>query len=110
MTEAAHETSPRGLLLTVIALFLLAGLSLALRFAHLENWGYAVALAIAAVKAALVAVFFMEIVAEKPTVGFAIATGILLLGVLLTLVIADVLTRTVPPISHPPGTEERTRG
>jgi cytochrome c oxidase subunit IV len=110
MTAAARETSPRGLLLTLIALFMLAGLSLALRFAQLESWGYAAALGIAVIKAVLVAVFFMEIITEKPSVGFAIATGLFLLAILLTFVLADVVTRTIPPMSNPPGTAERTYG
>lgn len=110
MTEAAHARAPRDLLLTLIALFVLAGLSLALRFAHLENWGYPVALGIAVIKAVLVAVFFMEIVAEKPTVGFAIVTALLLLAVFLALVLGDVVTRTTPPLSNPPGTEQRANG
>lgn len=110
MTEAAHPTSPRGLLLTLIALFLLAGLSLILRYAHLENWGYPVALGIAVIKAVLVAIFFMEILTERPTVGLALITGVLLLVALMVFVLADIMTRAAPPLSSPPGMEERAHG
>ncbi|MGD0674195.1 MAG: cytochrome-c oxidase [Polyangiaceae bacterium] len=110
MTAQAREKSAFGLLLTLVALFALAGLSLGLRFAHLGGWGYGVALGIAAAKAVLVAVFFMEILAEKPAVGFGVVAGLLLLLILLTFVVGDIVTRTVPPLSNPPGTAGRFRG
>jgi cytochrome c oxidase subunit 4 len=109
-STAARETSARGLLLTLVALLLLAGLSLALRFAHLGGWGYAVGLGIAVVKAALVGVFFMEILVEKAAVRLAFATCVVLLALLLALVLADVVTRAGPPLEDPPGTEPRVRG
>ena len=46
----------------------LAALSLALRFAHLGRLGMAVALAIAAVKAVLVGLVFMELAFERPSI------------------------------------------
>lgn len=106
----ANETSARGLTLTLVALLSLAGLSLALRYAHLGTFGVPVALLIAAVKAALVAVFFMEILVEHVTVRFAMSTGIILLGILLALIAADVVTREPAPLTNPPGTETRTLG
>jgi cytochrome c oxidase subunit IV len=107
---ATRETSARRLLLTLIALLLLAGLSLALRFAHLGGWGYAAGLGIAAIKAALVAVFFMEILVERAIVRLAFVTCLVLLALLLALVLADVVTRAVPPLEDPSGTEPRVRG
>ena len=112
MTAATEgkETSARGLLLTLVALLALAGISLVMRFQHLGAAGYAVGLGIAAVKAALVGVFFMELHLEKPTARFAFATCVSLLALFLALVVADVLTRPVPPLSNPPGTASRARG
>jgi cytochrome c oxidase subunit IV len=110
--RAAGRTSvsDRGLFVTWAALMLLAGLSLGLRFAHLGGYGYAAALGIAGIKAAIVALIFMELTHEKTTVRFAFLAGLTLLAVLLTFMIADVLTRTVPPLENPPGTEPRYRG
>jgi cytochrome c oxidase subunit 4 len=110
--RAAAETASHGrrLALTLAALLALAGASLAFRFAHLGSAGLAVALGIAAVKAALVVVFFMEIGAERPTARFACAAGVVVLGVMLALVLADVVTRTVPPLEDPPGTAPRAAG
>jgi cytochrome c oxidase subunit 4 len=105
-----HETSARGLLLTLVALLLLAGFSLAMRFAHLGSFGFLVGLGVAAIKAALVAVFFMDIFTEKVTARFAFATCISLVALLLALVLADILTRSVPPLENPAGTAQRYHG
>ena len=109
-TSAAAGPLGKRLALTLAALLLLAGISLAFRFAHLGSAGLPVALAIAVVKAALVLVFFMEIGDERPTVRFACAAGVVMLGVMVALVVADVVTRTVPPLADPPGTEPRAQG
>jgi cytochrome c oxidase subunit 4 len=106
----AEETTARGLALTLFALLALAGLSLALRYAHLGAFGVPVALVIAGAKAVLVAVFFMEILVERVTVRLAMGTGVVLLGILLALIAADILTREPAPLTNPPGTEVRDRG
>jgi cytochrome c oxidase subunit 4 len=106
----AHETSARGLHLNLAALLLLAGASFALRFAHLGDAGIPVAMGIALVKAVLVAIFFMEIAAEKPSIGLAFATGITFVAILIVFVVADIVTRSVPPFTSPPGTETREYG
>ncbi len=108
--RGGHETSARGLVGTLVALLLLAGLSLVLRFAHLGAWSFPVALGIAAIKAVLVAFFFMEIYVEKPTVKLAFAACLSLFALLLVLVLADVLSRPIPPLSNPPGTAPRYHG
>lgn len=108
--EAERGPSARALTLNLIALLVLAGLSLVLRFAHLGGYSFLAALLIATIKAALVAIVFMELLHEKPTVRFAIATGVTLFALLVVLVLADVLTRTTPPLSNPPGTAQRYHG
>ena len=105
-----HGASPRALTLTLVALLVLAGLSLVLRFAHLGSYGFLAALVIAVVKAVLVALVFMELWQEKPSARFAFAAGLSLFALLLALVVADILTRTIPPLSNPPGTAQRVHG
>ncbi|HEY3816306.1 MAG TPA: hypothetical protein VGL81_03995 [Polyangiaceae bacterium] len=106
----ARETSARGLLLTLLALLVLAAFSLTMRFAHLGAFSYLVGLGVATIKAALVVVFFMELLVEKMTVRFALATCLSLFALLLALVTADIVTRSVPPLQNPPGTAARDRG
>lgn len=87
------EISSRAIHVTWLALMVLAATSLALRFAHLGALGLVVALGIATAKASLVALFFMELAIEKATVRFAFLAGLALLAVLLSLMLADVVTR-----------------
>jgi cytochrome c oxidase subunit IV len=109
-TRPPREEPSRGLLLTLVALLVLAAVSFGLRFANLGGMSYVVALGIAAIKAVLVAVFFMEILAEKVTARLAFATCITLFALLLAFVLADVVTRSRPPLDHPAGTAPRFRG
>ncbi len=110
-TRAAEQgASARALTYALIALLLLAGLSLVLRFAHLGSYSFLAALVIAAVKAVIVALVFMEFWHEKPTVRFAFAAGLSLFALLLSLIVADILTRAIPPLSNPPGTAQRYHG
>lgn len=104
------EPTPRALLLTLLALLVLAGASLLFRFAHLGDFSFAVALGIALIKAILVAVVFMEITLEKPTARFAFGACLSLFALMISLLVADVLTRSPPPLGTPPGTEARYRG
>jgi cytochrome c oxidase subunit 4 len=112
MSDAASrpETSARGLFLTLLALLALAGFSLAMRFVPLGNAGYVVGLGVAAVKASLVVVFFMEILAEKAAVRFAFVTCLVLLALLLAFIVGDVVTRARPPLQNPAGTAPRDQG
>ncbi|HTQ44264.1 MAG TPA: cytochrome C oxidase subunit IV family protein [Polyangiaceae bacterium] len=105
-----REPTPRALLLTLVALLVLAGVSLAFRFAHLGDFGFAVALGIAAIKAVLVGLVFMEITVEKPTVRFAFAACLSLFALMIALLVADIVTRSPPPLGTPPGTEARYKG
>ena len=102
--------SARPLVLTLVALLLLAGLSLVLSRFDLGSLGYVVALGIAVVKAALVAVFFMELLHEAAASHLAVAVGVTLFAMLVALLAADIVTRTVPPFDPPPGMAQRTRG
>jgi cytochrome c oxidase subunit 4 len=110
--HAAEEegVSSRALLFNLLALLALEGISLALRFAHLGNLGMPVAMGIAVVKAVLVGLVFMELAFEKPSIRFAFAAGLIMIAVLLSLMIADVMTRAAPPLQDPPGTQPRDFG
>jgi cytochrome c oxidase subunit 4 len=112
MTEprASSGTTAAGLLFTLIGLLVLAGASLGFRFAHLGPGAVVVAMVIAVTKAALVALFFMEIGEEKPSIRFAFVAGIVLVALLLSLTVADVVTRGAPPLTAPPGMAQRDVG
>jgi caa(3)-type oxidase subunit IV len=110
MSGVAEGASARGLLFTWVGLMALAGASFALRFAHLGTLGMPAALAIAAVKVVLVGLVFMELAFEKPSVRLAFAAGLMMIAVMLALMIADVVTRAVPPLQDPPGTQPRDYG
>jgi cytochrome c oxidase subunit 4 len=112
-TEASgkeESASARALFVTWLVLMVLAGLSLGLRFAHLGSLGMLAALGIAAVKAILVGLVFMELAFEKPSIRFAFAAGLFMIALMLALMIGDVVTRADPPLQDPPGTEPRARG
>jgi cytochrome c oxidase subunit 4 len=109
-TPTTTATSATGLLFTLAGLLVLAAASLGFRFAHLGPGGVVVAMVIAVTKAVLVAVFFMEIGGEKPSVRFAFVAGIVLVALLLSLTVADVVTRGAPPLTAPPGMAQRDVG
>jgi cytochrome c oxidase subunit IV len=110
MSTSTEGVSARGLFLTWAALMALAAISLALRFAHLGRLGMVVALGIAAVKAVLVGLVFMELAFERASIRIAFAAGLFMIVAMLSLMIADVVTRAVPPLENPPGTEQRSYG
>lgn len=89
------------ILATFVALMLLALLSFLLSFAHLGKLAIVVALVIAVVKATLVALFFMELVAEKFTIRIALVAGLAFLFLLTGFMVADIGTRSIPPVSSP---------
>ncbi len=108
--EARRETSGRALLFVFAAILVLGALSLVLRFAHIGSLTFLSGMGIAAVQAMLVAVFFMELAHERATIRFAFTTCLSLFALLMVLVIADLLTRPVPPLGSPPGTSARYHG
>ncbi|HEX3770804.1 MAG TPA: cytochrome C oxidase subunit IV family protein [Polyangiaceae bacterium] len=109
----AHEpraASAGHLFLTWVALMALAALSFGLRFAHLGALGMPAALIIAGAKAVLVALVFMELAFERPSIRLAFAAGLLMIAIMLALMIGDVVTRAVPPLENPPGMQPRAAG
>ncbi|MBX3206298.1 MAG: cytochrome C oxidase subunit IV family protein [Labilithrix sp.] len=94
-------TVPRTVSRTAVALFVLWAASFALSYAHLGAASLLVALAIAAAKAALVVMFFMELVSESLSMKLTLAAAGGLLAILVGLMAADVATREPPPLLPP---------
>lgn len=101
MSSAAF---PKVVLRTGGALLALWALSFALSYVHLGSAALPVALGIAAVKAALVVMFFMELLHERFSVKLTLLAAGALLGILIILVVADIGTRATPPLA-PFGTQ-----
>jgi cytochrome c oxidase subunit 4 len=103
---SAHALTLRSTLAVGAALIALWVLSWALSYVSLGAWSLVVALVIAAAKALLVALFFMELVVEKPSFNLAIGAALVLTAILIALTVADVATRgrtfRMPPrATHP---------
>lgn len=77
-------------------LLLLLGATLAGAYLPLGRFNLVLALGIAVAKAALVALFFMQLRRPDPLLRLAAATALLFLAFLFLLSFADVLTRPAP--------------
>ena len=73
----------------------LAAVSYAVSFASLGAMRVPVAIAISIAKAALVAIFFMELIDQRFTNRAVLAVALLLVVTLIALMAADALTRGV---------------
>ena len=95
-----------------LALCLLLALTCTAAFADLGRWKLAVSLAIAAAKAGLVIVVFMELTAARASPRLAALAGMLWLTLLIGLTFADVATRQrLPPGFQPaPLPADRAQG
>jgi cytochrome c oxidase subunit 4 len=85
----------RAAVLAFAGLLVLTSLTLGLSFAPLGSWHIPVALLIAGAKAVLVALVFMDLVAQRATNWIAIVVALLLLAVFIGLSSLDVLTRVL---------------
>lgn len=86
---------------TWLALLLLAGLSFWLSRHALGAWEMPIALAIAALKAVLVLLIFMELIASSFVPRLVIVVLFAGLTLLLSLMVLDVLTRQGPALRPP---------
>ena len=86
-------TSRTTYLFTLLALVGLSVLTFGLSFVHMGTWSLVVAMAIAAVKAALIALFFMHLREHGTSDRAAILLGVLFALLLVGFVAADVATR-----------------
>jgi cytochrome c oxidase subunit 4 len=101
LAKEGARVSGRALAATFAALMALALLSFLLSFAELGRFATAIAMVIAAAKATLVALFFMELVAERFTIRIVLVTAVAWLLLLLGFMLADIATRSIPPVSSP---------
>jgi cytochrome c oxidase subunit 4 len=83
---------------TAAALLVLWMASWAMSYVDLGTWSLVIALGIAAVKAVLVVLFFMEIVLERVSVHATLAAGLAMVTLLIVFMVADVRTRETPPL------------
>ena len=87
-------TSVSTYLFTLLALVALSVLTFGLSYLHLGGWSVALAMGIAAVKAALIALFFMHLREHGTADRAAVILGVVLALLLIGFVAADVATRT----------------
>lgn len=110
-TEHAHAQhgGPAVYTRNLIALLILTGLTIGAAFIDLGSGNVVVALAIASIKATLVALFFMHLRWEKPVNSIIAIAGFLFLGIFLMFDFLDVGTRIDPnPLNIPQMTEEQS--
>jgi cytochrome c oxidase subunit IV len=94
--EQAHTTHSQIFYIAIgIVLLVLTATTAAVAFVNLGPLNPVVALLIATIKAALVVIFFMHVkgASEKLT-GAVVVSGFFFLAILLTLSLADYLTRS----------------
>jgi cytochrome c oxidase subunit IV len=91
-----HAAHRRSYLVVAATLIVLAAISYGVSFASLGPLRIPVALAISTAKAALVAMFFMELVDQRFTNRFVLIVAMLLVATLIALIAADVVTRGTP--------------
>ncbi|HEY2514216.1 MAG TPA: cytochrome C oxidase subunit IV family protein [Polyangiaceae bacterium] len=99
-----HSLSIRHVTWTAAGLLVLWAASWAISYVELGVWSLVVALLIAAAKAVLVVLFFMEIVSERAAVQATLITGLSMVAILIFFMVADVKTRgepvRLPPVVH----------
>ena len=85
-----------------LALVVLAVGSYFLADVSLGRWSTFAAFSIAAVKGALVVLFFMHFLRMRSSIRLAAAVGVLVFGILIAFSTADLLTRDPAPLLSPP--------
>jgi len=89
-----HKSSEvRAYYIVFIALLLLVGLTVEAARHDLGRWNFAVAVAIAAIKALLIVLFFMHVRTSPALVRLVIAAGLAWMAILFSLSLADYWTR-----------------
>ncbi len=84
-----HVVPLRVLLGVFLALLMLTALTVAAAQIDLGGWNLPVALAIATLKATLVALFFMHLWYDSPFNGFVFLVGLALVALFLALTVLD---------------------
>ncbi len=95
--QAAHDQqlghiSPRWMLLaTWLTLLLLTGATVAATWIDLGAWNLYLAMAIATVKAMLVALFFMHLAFDKPVNALYLLVALLFVGLFVSISLLDTI-------------------
>jgi cytochrome c oxidase subunit 4 len=82
------------------ALMLLLALTWGIGYINLGMFNVIIALAIAIIKALLVALFFMHIKGSSRLLHLAMVVGVIWLFILLSLTLSDYFTRGWVPLNH----------
>ncbi len=86
---------------TGVAVLVLWALSFGVSYVPMGAASLAVALGIAALKAVLVALFFMELVRETLSVKITMIGAVAMVMTLIAFMVADIATRDTPPLLVP---------
>ena len=92
-THASHVTPLRVYLGVGAALIVLTAVTVAVSFVDLGGWNAVVAVAIAALKASLVALFFMHLLYDRKIFLVIFLIGVIFLAILIAFTMFDVLRR-----------------
>lgn len=99
-THDAHATDPkaetRSYAITLTALLILTVITVGASYIDFGQGNVVIALAIATIKATLVALFFMHLAHDKPVNGLIAVAGFIFLGLFLLFDLIDVTTRRDP--------------
>lgn len=101
MTTHAH-VSLGTVLRTGAAVVVLWAISFGLSYASLGVLSLPIALAVAVMKAVLVALFFMELVRASLSIKMTVAAACAMTLTLVGFMVADVVTRDTPALVVPP--------
>lgn len=94
-----HQVSIKTYVATFVALIALTILTTAVAFVDMGELNTVVALAIAFLKMSLVVLFFMHLKYQKGMTRAVIVAGFFWMAILVTLTLADELTRHWTPVS-----------
>jgi cytochrome c oxidase subunit 4 len=100
MSEHAttHASVPRLYVAVFVALLALTALTIFVSYVDLGPLSTPLALLIAAVKAALVILYFMHLREASPLLWLAAGGGFFWLGIMIVLTMSDVATRGAIPV------------
>jgi cytochrome c oxidase subunit 4 len=119
-THTEHASDPRAeartYTLTLVALLILTAITVGASYINFGAGNVVIALAIATMKACIVALFFMHLLHDRPVNGIIAVTGFLFLGIFLMFDFLDVDSRKdveptnlhTPPAATAPATPAPT--
>lgn len=92
MRGAFHVTKPL-LVVAILTLLALTGLSWGLAYVPLGDWAAPLAIGIAAGKAIVIGLFFMDLAEMRGSLGLVALTAPLWIAIMILLMLTDVFTR-----------------